>query len=136
MARRHLGVGFRPEIGRRRAGRRLLLGGKMQFEQACPAGIAEQPHGELPVLKQGGLRGQAAGPHHQHSRGLLLHELRNLQHADAQERIEQDRHDGDHEERPPIAHLVANFPPQNQLDVAESHRAAAKPQAASCWEIN
>ena len=42
---------------------------------------------------------------------------RDLQQAHPQQRIEQDRQHRDHEQRPPIAQLIADFAGENQFDV-------------------
>ena len=83
--------------------------------------IGEQPRGELLVLEQRRQVGQLLGPHHQHPRRLLLHELRDLEQAHPQQRIEQDRQHHDHEQRPPIAQLIADLAGENQFDVGQVH---------------
>ncbi len=60
VARPDLGIGFRPQLGRRFAGGRLV-GGKVQFEQLRPGGIAEQPPRELPILEQRRQIGEVLG---------------------------------------------------------------------------
>ena len=53
----------------------------------------------------------------QNPAGVLVHELRDLDEAHPQQRIKQDRQHRDHEQRAPIAQLIAHFAKQNQLDV-------------------
>ena len=75
---------------------------------------------KLVVLEQRRQVAEVPAADDQHLRRLLLHELRDLQEAHAQQRIEQDRQHEDHEQRAPVAQLVADLAGEDQFDVADS----------------
>ncbi len=57
-----------------------------------------------------------------HSNRVLAHEWQNLEETHAQQRIQQQRQDGDHEQRAPIAQLIANLTSQDEFDLRPVHR--------------
>src|SRR4051812_28428558 len=87
--------------------------------------VARQLRRELIAVEQLGqifIPLQVLAPDHQHLGLTLSHELRKLKHAHPQQRIEQQRQHGDHEQRTPIAQLVANLASVNQSYVAPIHQ--------------
>ena len=54
-------------------------------------------------------------------------ELRHLEHAHAQQRVEQQRQHGDHEQRAPIEELIAYLAAEDESDVGPVHGASHKP---------
>ncbi len=121
---------FRGSVPRvNRLARRRLGPGKLQLDEICLVGFGEQSIGEVSAVEQRRHVAKRRGADNQHPRRPLLHELCDLKHAHPQERIEQNRQHGDHEQRPPVAQLVAYLAGKDQLDVRESHEAAAKPWA-------
>ena len=77
---------------------------------------------------------QVLRPDHQDSRRLFLHELGDLEHAHPQQRIEQNRKDRDHEQRAPVAQLIANFLHEYPLDVGKAHGAGVKSLQQNEWQ--
>ena len=71
--------------------------------------LVEPLRSEMIVVDQRRQAGHVGPAHDQHPAGMLLHELRDLHEAHAQQRVEQQRQHRDHEQRAPIAQLVANF---------------------------
>ncbi len=74
------------------------------------------------TVDQAGLVGQFFGADDEHLRRMLADELHDLEHARAEQRIEQERQHGDHEQRPTVAQLVAHLALEDQLDVGPVHR--------------
>ena len=86
--------------------------------------VIEQIGRKLPVLKQPRrvrTLSQWLAAHHQHLRLALAQELRKLEHAHPEQRVQQQRQHRDHEQRTPIAQLIANLAAVNQSYVAPRH---------------
>ncbi len=136
LARLHLAIGLGPRVGPRFVRLPAARRAQSAVRAAAPAPDRRTTSAaNCSFSNSGGRSAQVPGAHHQHPRRLLLHELRDLQQAHPQQRIEQDRQHRNHEQRPPIAELIADFAGQDQFDVGEGHGLGAKPQAARVMSI-
>ena len=103
-------------------GRFRRQGAELQLQQPGSLGTRKQAGRKLVVVHQRRQAVRRRQAEDQDLRRSLAHELRHLQKAHAQQRVEHQRQHRDHEQRPPIAQLIANLALEDQLDLGPVHR--------------
>ena len=94
---------------------------------SASSGTANHCRSKWLVAQEGRLGRQVGRAQHHDRPRLLAEQERNLHHADRQAGIEQQRQDDDHEQRPPVANLVANLAVKDQADVSSSSWGGRQP---------
>ena len=77
---------------------------------------------------------KVGGTQNHHGSRLLAEQERNLNHADREAGIKQERQDDNHEQGAPVANLVADLPMEDETDLLPIHTAAGNPSSA--WEMS
>ena len=98
-------LALRPAASRRPSGE-----SKSRESNPLPGGVQQRLFGW-----------QVLGPHHHDRPRLLLDGRADLDDAEAQDRVEQDRQDEDHEQRAPVADLVADLAAEDHEHVRPAH---------------